>query len=101
MKRLVCILSICIVSVFTAQAGDGSWQVDWSASARMAGSTGQYMPFWARTGENGILPLRSSGLITAGADISYNHSNGLFLKAASNLVKRGDYLGIYDVHRLT
>ena len=85
MKRLVCILSICIVSVFTAQAGGGSWQVDWSASARMAGSTGQYMPFWARTGENGILPLRSSGLITSGADISYNHSNGLFFKAGTNL----------------
>ena len=61
------------------------WQVDWSASARMAGSTGQYMPFWARTGEDGILPLRSNGLITAGADLAYRHTNGLFFETGTNL----------------
>lgn len=93
MKSLFCILTLCLASVFAAFAdsdqsvlstGD-SWQVDWSASAHMAGTTGQYMPFWARTGENGILPLRSSGLVTAGADLSYRHHNGLFFEAGTNL----------------
>ena len=93
MKKLFCILTLCLASVFAAFAdsdqsvlstGD-SWQVDWSASARMAGTTGQYMPFWARTGENGILPLRSSGLVTAGADLSYRHHNGVFFEAGTNL----------------
>ena len=76
MKKLFLTLIICLVSVNAVYAlSDASqnattegWQVDWSASARMAGSTGQYMPFWARTGEDGILPVKSSGLWTAGAD---------------------------------
>lgn len=62
------------------------WKVDWNASARLAGTTGQYMPFWARTGEDGILPIRSSGLLTAGADLKYNHPNGLFFESGANLV---------------
>ena len=62
------------------------WNVDWSASSRLAGSTGVYMPFWARTGEDGILPVRSSGMLTAGADLSYNNPNGLFFEAGTNLV---------------
>ena len=94
MKRLFATLIICFVSVSAAYAGldvsrseaSESWQVDWSASTRMAGSTGQYMPFWARTGEDGILPLRSSGLITAGADLAYRSPGGLFFETGTNLV---------------
>ena len=93
MKRLFCILAACLAHISFAAAGAESltssvaagWQVDWNASARIAGSTGQYMPFWARTGEDGILPLRSSGLVTAGADFSYRHANGLFFEAGTNL----------------
>ena len=93
MKRLFCILAACLAHISFAAAGAESltssvaagWQVDWNASARIAGSTGQYMPFWARTGEDGILPLRSSGLVTTGADFSYRHANGLFFEAGTNL----------------
>ena len=91
MKRLFCMLTLFLVSVSAVSAGldmhadAAGWQVDWNASARMAGSTGRYMPFWARTGEYGILPLRSSGLLTAGADLSYAHHNGLFFEAGTNL----------------
>ena len=82
MKRLLLIL----LSLFPVLAyGAAGWDIAWDASLRMAGSTGQYMPFWARTGEDGILPLRSSGLLTAGTDIRYRHANGIFFEAGTNL----------------
>ena len=84
MKKLL-FLILMIWPFGVAQARTGNWQVDWNASSRMAGSTGQYMPFWARTGEDGILPVRSSGLLTAGADIVYRHPNGIFFEAGTNL----------------
>ena len=61
------------------------WQVDWYGSARMAGTSGQYMPFWARTGQEGILPVTSSGLLTAGADISYTGKTGIFFDVGADL----------------
>lgn len=85
MKRLLVIIFLiyaCLVS--GAQSRQG-WQVDWSTSSRLAGSTGTYMPFWARTGEDGILPLRSSGLLTAGADISYRSMSGFFFESGTNV----------------
>ena len=68
---------------FLAQGQE--WKVDWYGAARMAGTGGEYMPFWARTGEDGILPICSSGLVTAGADVSYRHSNGISFAAGANL----------------
>ena len=62
------------------------WQTDWYTSVRMAGGTGQYMPFWARTGEDGILPVNNSGLITGGADVSYKTRNDFRFEAGANLV---------------
>ena len=82
MKKVLLILLLAFPIFADAQ----SWKVDWSASTRFAGSTGEYMPFWARTGEDGILPVRSSALLTAGADLSYNHSNGIFFETGANLV---------------
>ena len=77
-------LSIILLFIsFIASARD--WQVQWGADSRLAGTTGQYMPFWARTGEDGILPVSSSGLITIGADLSYRHSNGIFFEMGVNL----------------
>ena len=83
MKRLFFILLLFCCS-FLAHA-DG-WGLEWYGSTRMTGSSGQYLPFYARTGEDGILPIRSSGLLTAGADVGYRHSNGLFFDAGANLV---------------
>ena len=82
MKRLLLIL----LSLFPVLAyGAAGWDIAWDASLRMAGSTGHYMPFWARTGEDGVLPLRSSGLLMAGTDIRYRHANGIFFEAGTNL----------------
>lgn len=81
MKRLFVV--ILLFSSVGLQAKD--WTIDWYGSVRGASGTGQYMPFWARTGEDGILPVRSSGLVTAGADIYYRNSNGLYFGAGTNL----------------
>ena len=81
MKKLIYILL-----VFLAVPAQGrGWIMDMYGTARLAGTSGEYMPFWSRTGEDGILPLRSSGLVTAGADVSYRHSNGIFFAAGANL----------------
>ena len=82
-KLLFLIFMLCAMPA--SYASSGNWQVDWNASTRFAGSTGQYMPFWARTGEDGIHPLRSGGLVTAGADLLYRHHGGLFFEAGTNL----------------
>ena len=81
MKKLVCIILAFLPLLSQGQG----WNMDWYGSARLAGTSGEYMPFWARTGEDGILPVRSSGLLTAGADISYRHSNGIYFAAGANL----------------
>lgn len=85
MKRIACILLIFMLTAFSAIAGDGVWNVEWNASARMSGATGRYMPFWARTGEDGILPVRSSGMLVAGADLSYSSQGGFFFETGTNL----------------
>jgi hypothetical protein len=86
-KLLLLIFVLCLQHVSSAENPDDGklWKVDWHSSARMAGSTGEYMPFWARTGEDGILPVRSSGLITAGAELSYRNPNGIYVGAGTNL----------------
>ncbi len=84
MKKLLLAI-LMLLQVHLASSRTGDWTLDWNASARMAGSTGYYMPFWARTGEDGILPVRSSGLLVAGADVSYRHPNGLYFQAGTNL----------------
>ena len=82
MRQYLTIISLFISLMASAQ----NWQVDWSTSVRMAGTTGNYMPFWARTGEDGILPVTSSGLVTAGAGLSYKSVNDLKVEAGTNLV---------------
>ena len=84
MKRLF-LLFVALFSVAVLNADAEGWTVDWTASARLSGTTGEYMPFWARTGEDGILPVRSSGVLTAGADLGYKAVNGIFFESGANL----------------
>ena len=76
---------IILFSLLTVISHAENWQIDWYGSARMAGSTGKYMPFWSRTGEDGILPVTSSGLITAGADMSYRCKGDFSFETGLNL----------------
>ena len=101
MKKLFLIFVLCLSAVANAE----NWQVDWYSSARMAGTAGQYMPFWSRTGEDGILPVTSSGLMTAGADISYKSVNDFHFDAGTAFagvlaknspVNKGSVYGLVD-----
>lgn len=82
MRKLVILISLLLSgTALHAQ----NWKADWSASFRAGGTTGEYMPFWARTGEDGTLPVRSSGLLMAGADIEYSDVRGFFFEAGANI----------------
>ena len=82
MRKLVILISLLLSgTALHAQ----NWKADWSASFRAGGTTGEYMPFWARTGEDGTLPVRSSGLLMAGADIEYSDVKGFFFEAGANI----------------
>ena len=85
MNKLLFLILALLAAVDMQAESVGNWQIDWHAGVRAAGSTGQYMPFWARTGEDGILPVRSSGLLTAGTEIFYRNPNGIFFEAGMNL----------------
>ncbi len=84
MKKLL-FLIFMILPAIGVSADNVGWQMDWNAGTRFAGSSGQYMPFWSRTGEDGILPVRSSWLVTVGSDLSYRHRNGIYFDAGVNL----------------
>ena len=81
MRNLLSIVFLFVSLIVSAR----DWQVQWGADTRFAGTSGQYMPFWARTGEDGILSVTSSGLVVIGSDISYRHSNGIYFKSGVNV----------------
>jgi len=81
MKRFVAICLALFPLICQAQG----WKLDYDASVRLAGSTGQYMPFWARTGDFGILPVSGSGLVTAGLSVDYASGNGFFFEAGADV----------------
>ena len=85
MKRLFTLIFM-LFSVTVFHAAAEGWTLDWNASSRLSGTTGEYLPFWARTGEDGILPIRSSGMLTVGADMSYKGVRGIFFESGANLV---------------
>lgn len=64
----------------------GNWTTQVNVSLRGAAGTSDYLPFWARTGEEGILPVTSSGLLRAGAKVGFM-SKGWFFEA------EGDFAG--------
>lgn len=85
MKRLFTLIFM-LFSVAVFRAAAEGWSLDWNASSRLAGTTGEYMPFWARTGEDGILPIKSSGMLTVGTDVAYKSAQGIFFESGANLV---------------
>ena len=66
-----------------AQSG---WTATWDGMAGLNGGTGDYLPFWQRTGHDGIIPYTSAAVLTAGADFRYESANGIRLDAGANLV---------------
>ncbi len=62
------------------------WSVSWEGSANALAGTGTYLPFWARTGHDGIIPYSTSGVVTLGADVAYGKKEGWNFEAGTNLV---------------
>lgn len=83
MKRYLLII-ILLCSSFAAWAQ--KWTVEWNADSYMLAGTGDYLPFWARTGHDGILPYSSAGVVAGGADVKWRSHNGFFFEAGTNLV---------------
>lgn len=83
MRKLITIISLILFG-FSLHAQE--WNADWEGSFRFGTTTAGYMPFWARTGEDGTLPVRSSGLFKAGADIGYTGTKGFFFESGADLV---------------
>ena len=85
MKLKIYILNIILfLSSFGAAAQE--WSVNWNAETDFLGGTGEYLPFWSRTGREGIVPYSSSALVIGGADVGYKAENGLYFEAGTNLV---------------
>lgn len=89
MVLIFSLLSMAALAVEPQIAGEQQakkWNVRWQSDMYMLGGTGDYLPFWQRTGHDGIIPNSTSGLLTAGADLSYNAGSGFFFEAGTNLV---------------
>lgn len=69
------------------------WEVDWNVSSLLSASSSSRLPFWAYTGNYGLTPQSSSLLLTAGCDLGYEASNGLYFRTGCNLA------GSVDVQR--
>ncbi len=79
---IISIITLCCVLPASAQ----KWTVDWGGSANALVGTGEYLPFWARTGNDGIMPWSSSGMLVFGADVRYGEKDGWNFEAGTNLV---------------
>ena len=82
-KRYILFVVFALSSIAAAAQG---WSVQWTAETDFLGGTGDYLPFWARTGRDGIVPYSSSALVIGGADVEYRAENGLYFQAGTNLV---------------
>ena len=77
---------MAFIAIFISSASHAQgWQIDWDATAHVLASTGESLPFWARTGHDGLMPYSSGGLVTAGADVSYSAGNAWAFSAGTNL----------------
>ena len=83
MKGILISMTLLLSSLAASAQG---WDIRWNAETDFLGGTGEYLPFWSRTGRNGIIPYSSSAVVLGGADVSYNAENGIYFKAGTNLV---------------
>ncbi len=80
------LLAVTILSTLSVCATAQNWEVNWEGTANALYTTGEFLPFWARTNNDGIFPYATSGVLTAGADIRYGDSKGWGFEAGTNLV---------------
>lgn len=80
------IIYLILFLFYAVNVSGRDWRVQWQAETDFLSGTGDYLPFWARTGRDGIVPYSSSGLLIGGADLEYKAENGLYFEAGANLV---------------
>ena len=61
------------------------WKAEWDMSARLLGGTGPYLPFWQRTGYDGLIPNSSSILVMGGGNVQKQTAGGFIFEAGANL----------------
>lgn len=54
------------------------WLVEWETVAHLQVGSGPYLPFWARTGHDGILPVTNGGALTMGTALEYHSRRGWY-----------------------
>ncbi len=75
-----------LLGTLSLSAEAQNWEVNWGGTANAFYSTSEYLPFWARTNNDGIFPYSTSGVLTVGADIRYGKKEGWNFEAGTNLV---------------
>ena len=80
------IMTAAALLIAAVSAYSQDWDLQWNGSANALTGSGEYLPFWARTGHDGIMPYTSSGLLTLGADLRYGEKEGWNFEAGTNLV---------------
>lgn len=86
-NRLAHILALVSILIISASAdAQNGWTAGWEGKAVLNGGTGEYLPFWQRTGYDGVMPYTSAAVLSAGADLKYEASNGIYFETGTNLV---------------
>lgn len=85
MKKLFYLIFILFHLCALETHSKGHWTTEWMASARMSGGSAQYLPFWAHTGNYGIVPTTSGAVLTLGGDVAYRSQRGFFFEGGVNL----------------
>lgn len=81
-KFLVFIFCVFVPAAVHARG----WKAEWDMSAYLMGGTGSYLPFWQRTGHDGVLPYSSSVVTMAGGELQKQTASGFSYEAGANLV---------------
>ena len=82
--RIIISAALVLSAAFNGYSQD--LKLDWGGFSGAQAGTGEYLPFWARTGHDGILPYTSSGVVTIGADLMYGDKERWNFEAGTNLV---------------
>ncbi len=62
------------------------WTVDWGGTAGVNMGSKDYLPFWQRAGQDGIVPHYTSEFVTVGADWSTGKDDGWKFETGGNFV---------------
>ncbi len=79
------VIFAAILLFVSVSAYPQKWEAEWKTDVNYVAGTGDFLPFWLRTGHDGIVPLSTSLLVTGGADIRYEGAKGWKFEAGTNL----------------